>query len=68
MIDIKKLTSRKLTAHKGDSGRVLVIGGSKTYVGAGALAGNAALRAGSDVLTKAIFLFTPATSRRGYST
>jgi len=45
------MTYRKSTAHKGDSGRVLVIGGSKTYVGAVALAGIAALRAGCDVVT-----------------
>ena len=51
MIDIKKMTSRKPTAHKGDSGRVLVIGGSENYVGAVALAGIAALRAGCDIVT-----------------
>lgn len=36
---------------KGDNGRVLVIGGSKEYVGAPALAGMAALRAGVDWVT-----------------
>lgn len=49
--DPLKLTHRKPFAHKGDSGRVLVIGGSKQYVGAVALAGIAALRAGCDVVT-----------------
>ena len=44
-----KLKPRKATAHKGDFGRVLIIGGSKEYVGAPALAGLAALRAGADL-------------------
>ena len=51
MTNLKELTSRHPSAHKGDSGRVLVIGGSKEYVGAVALAGIAALRAGCDVVT-----------------
>ena len=38
-------------AHKGDSGRVLIIGGSRRYRGAPALAGLAALRAGADIVT-----------------
>ncbi|HLC74644.1 MAG TPA: NAD(P)H-hydrate dehydratase [Candidatus Nanoarchaeia archaeon] len=53
MLSIKKITYRKKTAHKGDSGRVLAIGGSENYVGAVALAGIAALRAGCDVVTVA---------------
>lgn len=48
---IKRITNRKKNAHKGDSGRVLAIGGSEDYVGAIALAGIAALRAGCDVVT-----------------
>ena len=44
-----KLKPRKATAHKGDFGKVLIIGGSKDYVGAPALAGLAALRAGVDL-------------------
>jgi NAD(P)H-hydrate epimerase len=35
--------------HKGENGRVLVIGGSKDYIGAPALAGIAALRSGVDI-------------------
>ncbi|MFH0977738.1 MAG: NAD(P)H-hydrate dehydratase [Candidatus Woesearchaeota archaeon] len=35
-------------SHKGDNGRVLIVGGSREYVGAVALAGIAALRAGCD--------------------
>ena len=44
-----KLKPKKATAHKGDFGKVLIIGGSKDYVGAPALAGLAALRAGVDL-------------------
>lgn len=43
--------SRSKTAKKGDSGRVLIIGGSEDYVGALALAGLAALRTGVDWVT-----------------
>jgi NAD(P)H-hydrate epimerase len=35
-------------SHKGENGRVLVVGGSKDYAGAVALAGIAALRSGAD--------------------
>jgi NAD(P)H-hydrate epimerase len=45
--------SRKATAKKGDSGRVLIVGGSQDYVGALALAGLAALRTGVDWVTVA---------------
>lgn len=41
---------RKPDSHKGQNGLVLVIGGSKDYVGAPALAGLAALRAGCDMV------------------
>ena len=46
-----KLPKRKKSSKKGDNGRVLVIGGSKEYVGAVALAGLAALRSGADWVT-----------------
>lgn len=46
-----KLQKRKKTAKKGDSGKVLIIGGSRDYVGAVALAGLAALRSGVDWVT-----------------
>ena len=39
------------TAHKGEFGRLLVIGGSKTFSGAPALAALAALRTGVDIAT-----------------
>lgn len=42
---------RVQNAHKGDYGRILVIGGSKEYVGAPALTGMAALAAGADLVT-----------------
>ena len=48
-----KLPKRKATSKKGDNGRVLIIGGSKDYVGAVALAGLAALRSGVDWVTVA---------------
>ena len=49
---IKKLwKKRKSSSHKGDNGRVLIIGGSEDYVGALCLAGIAALRSGADLVT-----------------
>lgn len=42
---------RKSESRKGDNGKLLIIGGSEKYVGALALAGLAALRAGADVVT-----------------
>ena len=43
------MLKHKKTSHKGDNGIVLLIGGSKEYVGAIALAGIAALRSGCDL-------------------
>jgi hydroxyethylthiazole kinase-like uncharacterized protein yjeF len=55
ILDDPKLRSlffkRKIGAHKGDFGRVLVIGGSKYYSGAPALCAMAALRTGADIAT-----------------
>jgi len=48
-----KLAERKATSHKGDNGSVLVIGGSRDYVGCLALAGLSALRSGVDWVTVA---------------
>jgi len=48
-----RLKKRLHGSHKGDNGRVLVIGGSEEYVGAVALAGLAALRSGCDWVTVA---------------
>jgi NAD(P)H-hydrate epimerase len=49
-----KLPKRKTNSHKGDNGKVLVIGGSRDYVGAVTLAGLAALRSGVDWVTVAV--------------
>jgi ADP-dependent NAD(P)H-hydrate dehydratase / NAD(P)H-hydrate epimerase len=48
-----KLPKRDDNAHKGDHGKVLLVGGSPDYVGALALAGIAALRSGVDNVTVA---------------
>src|SRR3989304_5794996 len=45
------LPKRSKTSHKGDNGRVLIIGGSAEYVGAVALTGTAAMRSGEDWVT-----------------
>ena len=47
---VKKLMDRKKTSHKGENGKVLIIGGSEQFVGAITLAGLGALRAGCDVV------------------
>ncbi|WP_406660428.1 NAD(P)H-hydrate dehydratase [Methanolobus sp. ZRKC3] len=51
--DLNNLKKRSYMAHKGNSGRVLVVGGG-AYYGAPALAGLAALRAGADIVTLAV--------------
>ncbi len=42
---------RRIDSHKGDYGRILVVGGSDVYSGAPALTGMAALRTGADLAT-----------------
>jgi ADP-dependent NAD(P)H-hydrate dehydratase / NAD(P)H-hydrate epimerase len=51
----KLLRKRDPLSHKGDNGRVLVIGGSADYHGAPILAGRAALRAGADL----VYMYVP---------
>lgn len=48
-----RMKQRKKDSHKGENGRVLVIGGSRDYIGAPALAGIACLRAGADIVVVA---------------
>ena len=43
------LPRRRRESHKGDYGRLLVVGGGSRYVGAPALVGLAALRSGVDL-------------------
>lgn len=51
-VDLKSaLPERKPESHKGDFGRLLIVGGGSRYVGAPALVGLAALRAGVDLVT-----------------
>jgi len=45
-----RLPTRSKESHKGDNGLVLVVGGSRDFVGAVALAGLAALRSGCDLV------------------
>ena len=52
MGDVKPFLKRNVGGHKGDSGRVLIIGGG-AYSGAPALSALAALRAGADIVTVA---------------
>ncbi|WNY25236.1 NAD(P)H-hydrate dehydratase [Methanolapillus millepedarum] len=51
--DLGNLYVRNAKSHKGDSGKVLVIGGGP-YTGAPALSGMAALRTGADIVTVAV--------------
>ncbi|NYT02681.1 MAG: NAD(P)H-hydrate dehydratase, partial [Methanosarcinales archaeon] len=50
--DLRLVGRRAAESHKGDSGRILVIGGG-AYTGAPALTASAALRAGADIVTVA---------------
>ena len=48
--EIPKLPARKANAHKGDFGKVCIVGGSIGMSGAAAIAGRAALRAGAGLV------------------
>ena len=51
---LPRLAPRARDSHKGDFGRVLLIGGSQGMAGAIALAGMAALRSGAGLVTLAV--------------
>lgn len=51
---IPKLQTRKPDAHKGDFGKICIIGGSIGFSGAAALAGRSALRAGAGLVRIAV--------------
>ncbi|MGI9427194.1 MAG: NAD(P)H-hydrate dehydratase [Bythopirellula sp.] len=51
---LPQLSPRDADSHKGDYGRVLIIGGSRGMAGAPALAGKAALRSGAGLVTLAV--------------
>lgn len=48
--DFLRLKNRNPKSHKGNNGRVLIIGGSKDYSGAPGIAGMAAIGAGADLV------------------
>jgi len=52
--EIPKLPARARDAHKGDFGRVLIVGGSRGMIGAPALSANAAFRGGAGLVTIAV--------------
>ena len=51
---LPELSPRHAESHKGDYGRVLIIGGSRGMAGAPALAGKSALRSGAGLVTLAV--------------
>lgn len=53
--DLLRLNSRASDSHKGNNGKVLIIGGSKDYYGAPAIAGLAAIASGTDL----VYIATP---------
>ena len=48
--DFLRLKSRNPSSHKGNNGKLLVVGGNKDYSGAPAIAGMAAIGAGADLV------------------
>ena len=54
ILSIPRLARRKTDSHKGDFGRVLIVGGSRGMIGAPALAASAALRAGAGLVKMAL--------------
>jgi len=52
--DIPKLPPRKKDSNKGDYGKILIVGGSRDFIGAPSLSANAALRSGAGLVTLAV--------------
>ena len=48
--DLLRLNTRKSTSHKGNNGKILIIGGSYDYHGAPAIAGLSAIASGADLV------------------
>lgn len=48
--DLIKLNHRNLDSHKGKNGKILIVGGSKDYSGAPAIAGMSAISSGADLV------------------
>ena len=48
--DFLRLKNRNLSSHKGNNGRLLIVGGNTDYSGAPAIAGMAAIGAGADLV------------------
>lgn len=48
--DLLRLNSRKKTSHKGNNGKILIIGGSSDYHGAPTIAGLSAINSGADLV------------------
>ena len=53
--DFLRLKNRSPASHKGNNGKVLIVGGSKDYHGAPAISGMAAIQAGADL----VYVATP---------
>ena len=53
--DLLRLNSRKKDSHKGNNGKVLVVGGSLDYYGAPAISAKAAIASGTDL----VYIYTP---------
>ena len=61
----QRLTNRSRTAHKGDFGHVLVVGGNRGFSGAARLCGEAALRSGAGLVSVATHPFHAAVLNAG---
>lgn len=48
--DLIKIQNRKSSSHKGSNGKLLIVGGSKDYSGAPAIAGMSAISSGADLV------------------